>query len=252
MTGYRVEDEQIRAAFLQELGYATIEVSGWSHLKGADEADQGTMDWSAKVIITVLDGDPLQTGWHEVDDAFLETTNGVDGEKRFTIFEAWGLRIDRKEVGDVSDALDARSADYAKYIPLFADTQSFGVVDLAEAIEDEIEGGSGEVVIIDRVRLAPAWRGMGGVGRLLIARAVRWVCSEPSLVAVHPFPIDLSGEERKDKAVFESALDRVRRMWESLAFKQFDDDIWIMNPILAGHGEAVHRLEVAVGLAEED
>lgn len=245
-------DKELRDAFLHELEFANIEVSGRSCLVGTDETDPGTMDWWARVTLTASDEDSDQSDWTKADGATLGKAKGAPEAGEFTIFEASGLRIDREAVGDVSEALDARSEDYAKFIPLFAGTRSFGFVDLIEQFEDEIEGASGEVLIIDRVRLAPAWRGLGGVGRLLTARVVRWVCSQPSLVAVQPFPIDLEYSERQDASVFGPAMERVRRVWESLAFERFDDRVWVMNPTGVAHSDAVRRLEVELGLAEAE
>ncbi|WP_410583766.1 hypothetical protein [Amycolatopsis sp. lyj-108] len=78
------------------------------------------------------------------------------------IFEANGLTIDLQHVDDVHDALDARSG-----------RDQFGFVTLQNGLEDQIQSLGSHVVIIDRVRLAPAWRGLGGVGRLLTARLLR-------------------------------------------------------------------------------
>lgn len=245
-------DRKLRDTLLRELEFAKIEVTGRSDLIGTDETDPGTMDWWARVTLTAFDQQPDQIDWDAVDGAALGEAKEMPGEREFTIFEASGLRIDREAVGDVSEALDARSEDYAKFVPLFSETRSFGFVDLVGGLEDETEGASGEVLIIDRVRLAPAWRGLGGVGRLLTARVARWASSQPSLVAVHPFPIDLDFADRQDATVFDPAMERVRRVWESLAFKQFDDQIWVMNPILVSHSEAVQRLEVELGLLEAD
>lgn len=98
------------------------------------------------------------------------------------------------------------------------------------------------MVIIDDVRLSPAWRGLGGVGRLLTGRLLRWISDQPRVVAVHPFPIDLDDDACQDPAVFDPAMRRVRGMW--VRFEPFTDDIWIMDPqghLLAGIG--AHRTE---------
>jgi len=42
---------------------------------------------------------------------------------------------------------------------------------------------SQHVVIAERVRVAPAWRGAGSVGRYLAARMLPCVCAQPAVVA---------------------------------------------------------------------
>lgn len=62
------------------------------------------------------------------------------------------------------DALVARSEDYSHFIPTLGN--DFRGPELSDEIEDRLEIEGTEVVIINRVTLAPAWRGLGGAGRL--------------------------------------------------------------------------------------
>jgi hypothetical protein len=113
--------------------------------------------------------------WHAAKDVALSIADKAPDERELTILEANGLRVDLHEVLDVFDALDARSADYANFMPMFRHSDTFGVVDLVPELDEKLVCGGGEVVIIDRVRLAPAWRQLGGVGRLLAPRCIKWV-----------------------------------------------------------------------------
>ncbi|OLZ57589.1 hypothetical protein BS330_14880 [Amycolatopsis keratiniphila subsp. nogabecina] len=90
-----------------------------------------------------------------------------------------------------------------------------------------------------RVQLAPAWRGLGGVGRLLTARLLRWICTDPRLVAVLPFPIDLDRGLLKDDSIFEPALEKVRRTWAALGFQPATDQLWIMDPADGAHESTI-------------
>ncbi|WP_152546698.1 hypothetical protein [Amycolatopsis orientalis] len=118
----------------------------------------------------------------------------------------------------VDDALDARSEDYAK------------------------------VVIIDRVQLAPAWRGLGGVGRLLTARLLRWVCNDPRLVAVLPFPIDLDRALRKDNSAFEPALSKYAAPGQRARIPPHHQPTVDHGPADGTHENAVIQLEKAFNL----
>ncbi len=212
-------DNNLREALLSQLEHVQLEVNGRADLVGADETDPGTMDWWAVATIRIwTDSEPDDTEipWRAAKDVALSIVDKAPGERELTILEANGLRVDLQEVLDVFDALDARSGDYANFIPMFADTRTLGFVDLVPELDEKLEGG-GEVVIIDRVRLAPAWRQLGGVGRLLTARLLRWICTDPSVVAVNPFPIDIDVEQRLDATVFEPALEHVRRVWRWLS-----------------------------------
>lgn len=72
--------------------------------------------------------------------------------------------------------------DYEHFVPLFDKSGDLG---LHGDLEDYLVNGT-HVAIIDRAGIASAWRGLGGVGRLLIGRMLRWVTSQASLVATHP------------------------------------------------------------------
>jgi hypothetical protein len=97
-------------------------------------------------------------------------------------------------------------------------------------------------VLVDRVWLAPAWRGHGGVGRLLTARLLRWVCPEPRVVALMPSPIALDDKQQEDETVFNHEMAKARQTWKSLGFKPFGKDILIMDPAMVYHDEAVKKL----------
>ncbi|MFC9391173.1 hypothetical protein [Streptomyces venezuelae] len=38
----------------------------------------------------------------------------------------------------------------------------------------------------------------------------------------------------------------VQRTWRSLGFEPFREDVWVMQPHLSAHGEAVERLETSL------
>jgi len=153
-----------------------------------------------------------------------------------------------QHVQDIHDALDARSEDYAKFIPLFGSRDQFGFVRLRDDLDDQSESIGTHVVIIDRAQLAPAWRGLGGVGRLLTARLLRWVCTDPRLVTVLPFPIDLDRALLKDNSIFEPALERVRRTWAALGFRPTIGQLWIMDPADGTHHNAITQIEKTLGI----
>jgi hypothetical protein len=73
-----------------------------------------------------------------------------------TILRATGLLVDVSRVKNIHDALDARSADYEAFSPMF---EGPGSPELAAELQEELAAYSSQVVLVDRVWLAPAWRG---------------------------------------------------------------------------------------------
>lgn len=193
--------------------------------------DPGTMDWwgSASISDWPIDDDDREAVDPEESKqsgVALSTEDIGDGGLRMTILQAHGLVIDLWRIQSIYDALDARSQDYAGFIPMFGGRGRYGQLDLVDELEESLNPGGSQVVILDRVQLAPAWRGCGGVGRLLTIRLLHWLCDDPRAVALKPFPIDLDEDQKQDKAVFQEAMTTVRRTWKSIGFEPFSDDIW--------------------------
>ncbi|MFI8931524.1 hypothetical protein ACIG3E_28095 [Streptomyces sp. NPDC053474] len=217
-------------------------------------------DSSASLVASDAHDDPATLEWHcravlplwQPDDEETEAANarllapGVslaqsshDEGQELTVLSMSGLTVDLWRVGSVYVSLDARDADYAHFMPLFEETEGLG---LHPDLEEGLVSGD-QVVIIDRVRIAPAWRGLGGVGRLLIGRLLRWMVGQAALVATHPYPIDIPVDEREDTAREAREKAVVQHTWRSLGFEPFREDVWVMQPHLSAHGDAVERLE---------
>ncbi|MFB6825875.1 hypothetical protein ACFCXA_30320 [Streptomyces virginiae] len=98
-----------------------------------------------------------------------------------------GLTLDLWRIGNVYESLDSRDADYEHFAPLFDKSGDLG---LHSGLEECLVSGD-QAVFNDRVRIAPAWRGLGRVGWLLIDHLLRWVASRAALAATHPYPIDI-------------------------------------------------------------
>jgi len=234
-----------------DLGRIRFTVSGEAALEGTDTDDPGTMDWRGTASISAWpfdDEDDLDAEKLRKTGFALSVEDIGDGGLRMTILQAHGLLIDLWRVQDVYSALDARSQDYANFLPMFGDQGDYGEVELAEGLEESLNPGGSQVVILDRVRLAPAWRGCGGVGRLLTIRLLHWLCDDPRVVALKPFPIDLDEEQQKDKATFDKAMNMVRQTWKSIGFEPFTDDIWVLDPRTGNFERTTKKLSIQLGL----
>lgn len=247
-------DPDLEQQLLAQLEWVELHMKNHANLVGDGETDPGTSDWWASATVRVLPDEDEADGinpWHEIEGTALSTKRLDEEALDVTIFEANGLTLDLQHVKNIHVALDARSEDYARFIPLFGGRDQFGFVTLRDDLEDGVESLGSNVVIIDRVQLAPAWRGLGGVGRLLTARLLRWVCADPRLVAVLPFPIDLDRALLEDDSAFEPALEKVRRTWAALGFQPAIDQLWIMDPAIGTHHNAVTQIEQSLGLSNE-
>ena len=225
-----------------------LSVGGDAPLAGyGGEEDPGVMDWRGEATVTVYPREDDEPGgaWWNQEDAALGTAVAGDGLK-LTILRATGLLVDLSRVRNIYDALDARSADYEAFSPMF---EGPGSPELAGELQEELASYSSQVVLVDRVWLAPAWRGHG-VGRLLTARLLGWVCPDPMVVALMPSPIALDEEQQEDEAAFNQEMAKVRRTWKSVGFRPFGKDIMVMDPAMADHGEAADNLARKLGLPQ--
>ena len=215
--------------------------------------DPGTMDWWGTASMSEWplgdeDEDDLDPERLKQSGFALSTEDLDGGGLKMTVLEAHGLLVDLWRVEDILSALDARSQDYANFIPMFGERGEYGQLELAEELEASLNGSGGQVVLLDRVWLAPAWRGCGGIGRLLTIRLLHWVCDNPQAIALCPFPIDLDEEQKKDDAAFGKALKTVQRTWKSIGFEPFTDRIWILDPHTASFDRTVKKLSAQLGL----
>jgi hypothetical protein len=64
-------------------------------------------------------------------------------------------------------------------------------------------------------------------------------------VTTHPYPIDIPDDERDDTAREAREKAVVQRTWQSLGFEPFREDLWVMQPHLRAHEDAVKCLETA-------
>ncbi|MGY1898315.1 hypothetical protein [Nocardia gipuzkoensis] len=143
---------------------------------------------------------------------------------------------------NIYDALDAISSDYEKLASAVLEHDRNS---LCDAIEETLAMPASRVVLIDRASLEPAFRGQGGVGRLLISYILRHLLGDGDGIAVtlpHPFEVD------SDALEFEAELGKVRHIWQSIGFHPVNDDVWILDSASPTHSAAIERLEKKLGV----
>jgi hypothetical protein len=210
-------------------------------------SDPGLLQVSATVSIydSPDDDDTAVTG---IEGIGLDVIEMASGDTEIIILRAEGLILDLDRIENAYDTLDARSQELEAYGCLFDLGGSGG---LHPDLEDMLEAPFSQLVVIaERVRVAPAWRGTGGIGRYLAARLLPYVCPQAAVVATEPFPLDVPRDMsgRADEVAVEPALRQVERTWKSIGFQPYKNGIWIMDPGAGEHERAVARLERSLAL----
>ncbi len=241
---------------LDHLADVKLNYSGLSHLFGIEPHDVDTLHWSVTATIT---GDPEgyddEDDWMDLPGVALgrlsedededpegddnEVERNGDGPPSVVIFEMSGYTIDLDRVDSLFDALDSESADSAHFLWVADDSQ---YDHLAVDFSERLEGVGSRLVIFDRARVAPAWRGLGGVGRLLTGYALRWVAAGATCVVAQPYPYEL-GEQPEGSPLVADGLAVVRHTWASLGFFPYREDLYVLDPAMAAMDDALKRLE---------
>ncbi|MFF1716910.1 hypothetical protein [Streptomyces sp. NPDC058268] len=136
------------------------------------------------------------------------------------------------------EAADAHSGDLEKILALCTDPAYAMTPGLhwSEAFEKAIELPAGDLLIMDRVRLEPPWRGFG-LGALAAAEAIRRLSSGCCAVACEPAPTDRDFADGDDQA-FDHARAKIATVWESVGFRPFNNGIYLLDPTLRTMGDA--------------
>lgn len=236
------------------LDYADIRICSSAKLFGQEpDDDPGLLRVSASITIADFPDDDLPddeaSPLTEIDGIGLSAVPLDGGGTEITILRAEGLVLDLYRIENPFETLDASSQELVAYACLFDLKEGRG---LDPDLEDRLLGPAiGRVVIAESVRIAPAWRGCGGIGRYLASRLWPVVCPDAALVAIHPFPIDVPRDDagHVDKRAFHFTLKQIERTWESIGFEPYKNDIWIMDPSADKHERAVAKLERKLGLS---
>lgn len=179
------------------------------------------------------------------DDVAVTRREHDGGVVELVVGTCTGLSIDLGHAAEAVEVLDS-FVDYAHFLPLLDPQRASG---LADDVEEGRAGGGERLVLLDRVELAPAWRGMGGVGRLVVARLLGWLAADTRLVALQPFPTQFSGAG--EAPGFAEARTKVQQVWGSVGFTPWRHHIWCVDPGSRHLVDALAQLEERLGVAEE-
>jgi len=211
-----------------------------------EQAGLGSRDvaqWTGEAVLRIS-GVGVEAPWSR-EDVALDRREADAGVLHLVVATCTGLTVDLHWPGEAVEVLES-FVDYAHFLPLLDPERSSG---LDEDVDAALAGRGPRLVLLDRVELAPAWRGMGGVGRLVVSRLVRWLAADTRLVALQPFPTQFANAG--DAPGFAEAHAKVQQVWGSIGFAPWRDDIWCLDPASPEFTRAVTRLEDRLGVAED-
>ncbi|MQS17645.1 hypothetical protein F7Q99_37020 [Streptomyces kaniharaensis] len=120
-----------------------------------------------------------------------------------------------------------------------ADSESGELLSIAEAVMDgndyneefqkAIDMPVGDLLVLDRVYLAPAWRGFG-LGPIFAAEAIRRLEGGCCAVAVEPGATEWPEDESLVTDEYHATVTRkIAALWETIGFQHFKDGIYLRD-----------------------
>jgi hypothetical protein len=214
----------------------------------AEDLDQAraVAAWTVEAYLATseLDQDEDQ-GWWEGPTLAVQTSGAAPGDpfdrsSRLVVARFTGLVVNLYDGPPqaVLDQLD-ESADTAHFIPIIS-----AALDHAHGatFDDRFEAAS-QAVIVDRAELAAGWRGLGGLGRVLLARGLRWVAGDAMLIALYPFPTEALGALGEPGVAEQLVV--TQAIWASVGFEPWDPPPRSAVPRRSGRAVAAAAAERA-------
>lgn len=138
--------------------------------------------------------------------------------------------VDIDETGDPFDLLDGESGDLGHIAGVLFRP---GSGELDPDLDEQLEVFGGRVLILDTVRLAREWRGLG-LGVLLAGTAIKKLSADARFAACYPAPLDDNPDPAQDETPDGSAARRkavaaLGCTWARLGFEHFRDGVHVLD-----------------------
>jgi GNAT superfamily N-acetyltransferase len=170
----------------------------------------------------------------------LEERIPLDGGGPSPHIERWAVSVlleapaaggDREEIGDAR--LLVFTLAPGRDIGELADVASGTWIDVdtgpdapdLPADPGQLPGGTGHVVLLDRVWLAPDHRGRG-LGPIVAAAAIARLGRGCHLAACYPAPFEGAPLGPEDQA---RAVEALGRLWSKVGFRHWRDGVWMLD-----------------------
>ncbi|SCK26887.1 hypothetical protein YUYDRAFT_02972 [Streptomyces sp. ScaeMP-e48] len=98
-----------------------------------------------------------------------------------------------------------------------------------DEVSEMLEYVGSALLVMDRVTLAPAWRGQG-LAAVLGCEVIHRLMAGCRAVACSPGVTDLSSQKLTDRSEWNRVKAKITRGWESLGFRLFRDNVYLLSP----------------------
>lgn len=133
------------------------------------------------------------------------------------------LALDLLRCDDPWGALDASNDDIAHIGDTVFDEMTG---QLSEALDSRLARRGSRVLVLDRVELAPAWRGHN-IAALLVAETLDRLRADVRVALCLPGPLQQQSSAQEED---ETSLRRMQRVWSQVGFSEFRDGVWLLEP----------------------
>lgn len=198
-----------------------------SHQNAFDDNDERSLRrWYAEIQCTDDGGKPV----HKVGKVLAYT-------------------VDFERMADPFGLLDGESADLGHIAGVLFDSESG---ELDSELYDQLEAFGEGFLLVDWVRLEPAWRG-NGLGPFLAGMVIEHLGGGRRFVALQAAPSErrnaageivkeISGEERA------TAVAKLGALWSELGFEHFKDEVWVLDLALRAFSDRMQAIRRRLGL----
>ena len=227
----------LRDILLSHLRDVTGEVTSAFPLTGLDVDQVGILEHHFEATVHASEDDVEGVGWLHEPGVILEEPRAHGDDFTAVIATATAVTIDLERSMHLRDVLDCHSAWAAEFLPLALRSGELNEAVLAP--NRNADGSRLLIVAAESISLDPAWRHLGGVGRLLLGHAVRWFAVDCVVIAIRPAadPDDWQGRLPDIGTVDGTA----RHLAGTLGFARVrDTGIYVLDPTT---GELDYHIE---------
>ncbi|MEU8295622.1 hypothetical protein [Streptomyces pseudogriseolus] len=186
------------------------------HTVQAFEFDDTLEIWTVTARIDADAAAEEMLAHNDVDQETLDAIQDVTvGQMSFARVRVYGP-------DDPFEAMDSHSQDLCRIGETVLDTASG---QWHGTCEDALAHPAGDLLVMDRVILEPAWRGQR-VGPVLVGAAIRRLSNGCAAVACEPGSAD--GREMTEDHHRQAAA-KLGRVWSTIGFEPFRDGVYLLD-----------------------
>ena len=173
--------------------------------------------------------------WYTADDAPERWHVSADicddsGHPEIHVGDIDIVMVDLDETRDPFSLLDGESGDLGH---IASTVFRPGTSDLDPDLDEQLEVFGGRLLILDRVRLTPQWRGFG-LGVMLAGTAIKKLSADARFAACYPAPLDddpdpAAEQTPEGQAARRKAITALGRTWARLGFEHFRDGVHVLD-----------------------